>query len=279
MNSKKRKFLFVASVIIGAGLLVVSLGDDSTVEAKNAYGKGSVSRLRHRVAALAEEIAWLKRALRAEMQKRMAADAALQAQIDVLRERCCETPSDPCDLSGIDFGPCDAVLGWGGIDGECQEISGCVSPVPLFASREECLKECHCRDFADIDFGPCEALLGYAIIDDECTAISGCPPSPVPLFRSLAECRAVCARRCGGIAGLTCPDDLVCIDDPADDCDPACGGADCGGICVRTDPNMSFCGGIASLPCPEGFSCVDDPRDLCSPQCGGADCSGICVAN
>lgn len=37
---------------------------------------------------------------------------------------------------------------------------------------------------------------------------------------------------CGGIAGLTCPGDLVCIDNPADNCDPLMGGADCGGICV-----------------------------------------------
>jgi hypothetical protein len=44
-----------------------------------------------------------------------------------------------------------------------------------------------------------------------------------------------CAERkfCGGIAGFPCPDGLQCIDDPRDDCDPARGGADCGGICVN----------------------------------------------
>ena len=37
---------------------------------------------------------------------------------------------------------------------------------------------------------------------------------------------------CGGIAGIMCPRDLVCVDNPADDCDPERGGSDCIGICV-----------------------------------------------
>lgn len=38
---------------------------------------------------------------------------------------------------------------------------------------------------------------------------------------------------CGGIAGFPCPDGMTCVDDPADNCDPAKGGADCPGICVK----------------------------------------------
>ena len=38
---------------------------------------------------------------------------------------------------------------------------------------------------------------------------------------------------CGGIAGFPCPGDKTCVDDPSDNCDPARGGADCGGICVK----------------------------------------------
>jgi hypothetical protein len=38
---------------------------------------------------------------------------------------------------------------------------------------------------------------------------------------------------CGGIAGFPCPAGKKCVDDPSDDCDPARGGADCGGICVK----------------------------------------------
>jgi hypothetical protein len=37
---------------------------------------------------------------------------------------------------------------------------------------------------------------------------------------------------CGGIAGIPCPGGLTCVDDPSDTCDPAHGGADCGGLCV-----------------------------------------------
>lgn len=276
MHSKKRKLLLATSILLWVGLLVLAF-EDSAVEAKSADRLSYSNGLRHRVAALEERVIWLKRALRAEKRMRRAGDARLQAQIDAIRQGCCDVPLNPCDVSDLDFGPCDAVLGWGGIDGQCQEISGCESPVPLFESQQACERECSCRDRSGVDFGPCEALLGYAIIDGECTAIAGCPPSPVPLFSSLAECSGVCIGSCGGIAGLTCPDDRTCIDDPSDNCDPACNGADCVGICLLTDPDMSSCGGFAGIPCPDGFTCVDDPGDPCSPSCGGADCPGICV--
>jgi hypothetical protein len=38
---------------------------------------------------------------------------------------------------------------------------------------------------------------------------------------------------CGGIAGFPCPQGKKCVDDPSDNCDPARGGADCAGICVK----------------------------------------------
>ena len=79
---------------------------------------------------------------------------------------------------------------------------------------------------------------------------------------------------CGGFLGLECPDDLVCVDDPADDCDPSNGGADCSGICQ--DPNPTYCGGFGGIDCPKGEICVDDPADDCDPNNGGADCIGIC---
>ena len=45
-----------------------------------------------------------------------------------------------------------------------------------------------------------------------------CLPPAAPVF-------------CGGIAGIACPAGLTCVDNPDDSCDPAHGGADCGGIC------------------------------------------------
>jgi len=44
-------------------------------------------------------------------------------------------------------------------------------------------------------------------------------------------CKCVPNVTCGGIAGIACPAGKTCVDDPSDNCDPAHGGADCGGIC------------------------------------------------
>ena len=104
----------------------------------------------------------------------------------------------PCDdLAGIDFGLCEALLGWGMLDGSCQAISGCPpSPVPLFASQAACEEACvpspNCDDLAQIDFGDCDAVLGVGMIGGNCTVISGCE-SPVPLFNSMGACQAECA--------------------------------------------------------------------------------------
>ncbi|SDW27157.1 Kazal-type serine protease inhibitor family protein [Nitrosomonas communis] len=45
------------------------------------------------------------------------------------------------------------------------------------------------------------------------------------------ECKPAEPQACGGIAGIKCPENQICIDNPSDDCDPAQGGADCPGIC------------------------------------------------
>jgi hypothetical protein len=45
------------------------------------------------------------------------------------------------------------------------------------------------------------------------------------------ECKKGEREACGGIAGIRCPGDKVCVDDPKDNCDPEQGGADCPGIC------------------------------------------------
>ena len=37
---------------------------------------------------------------------------------------------------------------------------------------------------------------------------------------------------CGGFAGFACPEGLICVDDPFDDCSVETFGADCAGICV-----------------------------------------------
>jgi hypothetical protein len=87
---------------------------------------------------------------------------------------------------------------------------------------------------------------------------------------------------CGGIAGIACPGAGRCVDDPSDGCDPAHGGADCGGICqcietalcvkgLHFDASPSVCACVADT----GESCGDT---TCGPgtYCCNASC-GMCV--
>jgi hypothetical protein len=68
-------------------------------------------------------------------------------------------------------------------------------------------------------------------------------------------------RPCGGIAGLPCPDGYICVDGPGDECDPATGGADCIGICVRKvkDP-------CATIRCRQGTKCCPNCGGICIPD-------------
>jgi hypothetical protein len=78
-------------------------------------------------------------------------------------------------------------------------------------------------------------------------------------------------RFCGGIAGIPCPKGFVCIDTPNDGCDPAHGGADCGGICVRT-PRKNPC---ARIRCAAGTVCCRRCGGICLPEdvpCGAILC-------
>jgi hypothetical protein len=93
---------------------------------------------------------------------------------------------------------------------------------------------------------------------------------------------------CGGFAAISCPEGLVCVDDPNDSCDPTQGGADCGGVCVDPDaqkkpkcdykdPNLSYvsrdpkeCPAIL-FRCPEGSTAFFND---CG--CGCKNLSGAC---
>ncbi len=52
---------------------------------------------------------------------------------------------------------------------------------------------------------------------------------------------------CGGIAGIQCPDDQTCVDDPSDSCDPMNGGADCGGMCIPGTSSAAVSSAPASV--------------------------------
>jgi hypothetical protein len=110
-----------------------------------------------------------------------------------------------------------------------------------------------------------------------------------------------CAKQqtCGGIAGIPCPGGGKCVDDPSDDCDPANGGADCGGICAcvervlcirgdhfDADPSVCACVPDVTPPpstcgtktCPAGQTCCNASCGTCAPP--GVACSQIaCTTN
>jgi hypothetical protein len=74
------------------------------------------------------------------------------------------------------------------------------------------------------------------------------------------QCTCVENSFCGGIAGFPCPTGKKCIDDPRDDCDPAHGGADCGGMCVPdTDCRSTGCArGQYCTFCWSSYACIPE---------------------
>jgi hypothetical protein len=69
---------------------------------------------------------------------------------------------------------------------------------------------------------------------------------------------------CGGIAGIACPGNGQCGDDPSDNCDPNNGGADCGGVCTCIQ-NALCVRGAHFDSAPSVCACVPDPtQDPCA---------------
>ena len=93
---------------------------------------------------------------------------------------------------------------------------------------------------------------------------------------------------CGGIAGIPCPAGYECVDDPGDGCDPAAGGADCGGVCQRNHCTSAGRTYVWHDPdsCAVGrFTCADGQQYFFDSQCGcgcetidGCAATGLCVA-
>ncbi len=89
-------------------------------------------------------------------------------------------------------------------------------------------------------------------------------------------------KRCGGIAGTTCPIGEICTDDPADSCDPATG-ADCAGKCTRPVgeqcsaelPTNALC---ALTACAGGYKVLADGSVSCEccDSCPDVLCALYC---
>jgi hypothetical protein len=95
---------------------------------------------------------------------------------------------------------------------------------------------------------------------------------------------------CGGIAGIQCPGRGKCVDNPNDSCDPATGGADCGGYCTciqtvacmvnstfNSDPTVCACvpnDPCATTTCPTGSTCQNDNGTaVCLSPCATVKCA------
>ena len=120
---------------------------------------------------------------------------SLYSSIELCNNTCLNTggeiPVPPCtDVTEVDFGDCETVLGFAVIDQVCVEISGCnlvvnqadFSPA-VYSSAQICMDACldpeitsadPCHDVEGIDFGDCDAVLGVAISGQNCLTISGC---------------------------------------------------------------------------------------------------------
>jgi hypothetical protein len=81
---------------------------------------------------------------------------------------------------------------------------------------------------------------------------------------------------CGGIGGLQCPDGQTCVDDPSDSCDPTRGGADCMGMCVKSeikkcdftaDPNKTYVGQSKETCATMKFVC-EEGKEYFADDCG-----------
>jgi hypothetical protein len=121
------------------------------------------------------------------------------------------------DLFLIDFGPCDAVLGYGMLDGQCTEISGCSMVVngvdlsPFFhETQEACEAACSVgsMDLYGVDFGDCEMVMGFGLINGQCTGIIGCGSLVdsvdygAYIYSTTEKCEAVFLNHCLDLATL-----------------------------------------------------------------------------
>jgi hypothetical protein len=117
----------------------------------------------------------------------------------------------------LDFGPCEAIIGYGMINGECTAISGCSTIINgydfapyLYSTPQACQLACNpiCMDLYGVDFGPCDLFMGYAWINGEVIALSGCG-SIVDgvdyadfIYDSEDDCELFCENACLDLATL-----------------------------------------------------------------------------
>jgi len=185
----------------------------------------------------------------------------------------------PGSDGGVPTNPCAATLCPTGTRCEVQ-VSACVTK-PCPADTAVCVKDvppppvcppvckiaCAYGNVLDANGCPtcaCNPPPADPCITVKCSAGTHCQATPVMCIKAPCPPVVGCVRDapsvpCGGFAGLACPGAGKCIDDPSDSCDPAKGGADCGGICS-----------CLPLPCPSAAMFDGSPKVCaCVPTTSG----------
>ena len=185
---------------------------------------------------------------------------------------CVDAPGDGCDPAngGADCGgvcECNirALCVRGRVFDPSPDVCACVPQEPDACSRVRCRAGTHCE-----------------LVDDRATCAPDEPPNPcaavlcpAPSTCDVVNGQAVCTPIepsgpfCGGFAGIACPGSGTCVDAPGDGCDPANGGADCGGVCECNLRALCIRGSVFD-PSPEVCACV--PQEPPPDPCAGVRC-------
>ena len=211
---------------------------------------------------------------------------------------CVDAPGDGCDpeQGGADCGgvcECNviALCVEGFVFDGSPEVCACVPDEPpvdaCAAVRCRAGTECvvvdgraECQPVA-----PPECAAVSCPVGNDCVVVDGvaqCQPSgPNPCAAVLCPVGSTCEVQgdegvctpasgpsCGGFAGIACNGLASCVDDPADDCEPENGGADCGGIC-QCNVRALCIRGLVFDASPEVCDCVPEPE---ANPCALVDC-------
>jgi len=222
----------------------------------------------------------------------------------------CDGPTECVDLTNVDFGACQMLMGYGLKNGDCVGISGCGCYFEggvdycdwIFDSKEACEEAC-------LEVNPCVEAGGFCSLPSVDGEYYGCPPGSGEVDLGGCAPLGVCCMpddpECipEGGSGAVVPDELECcpgltaiscatpggLDDPSpgtDGCMPCVGAFYCtacgDGVCK--DPEnacncpedcaevQQLCGGIMGLVCPEDEFCLF-PDGTCNIM----DNMGVCT--